>query len=329
MSKTALIAGCCGLIGSHLSEYLLANGYQVYGLDNLSTGTKHNLTRLKSSQNFSFISGNVEDSWHEKTKDIKKIDLVFHLASPACPEYFYKQGLKTLTSNSFGLWNMLELADHFKARLVFASTSEVYGDPLESPQKESYWGHVNSFGPRSSYDESKRFGETLIYNWNKEKHTKHGLVRIFNTYGPRMSTDDQRVIHRFFNQAAQNETLEIHGDGSQTRSFCYVDDLVDGIFRYAQSSHTEPVNLGSDQEITVLELAKKILRLYDQPEKKIKFIQKRVDDPIQRKPDLQRAKEWLNWSPQITIDQGLLRMKNDQSHQESSLAPHSHSLKAL
>lgn len=326
MSKTALIAGCCGLVGSHLSETLLAQGYQVYGLDNLSTGIEHNLTRLKSSRNFSFIRGNVEDPWKEKIKEIKDLDFVFHLASPACPDYFYEHGLRTLMANSFGLWNMLELADHFHARLVFSSTSEIYGNPLESPQKESYWGHVNSFGPRSSYDESKRFGETLIYNWNKENKTQHGLVRIFNTYGPRMNPQDQRVIHQFFLKAAGHQPLELHGDGSQTRSFCYVDDLVRGLILYAHSEHTEPVNLGTDQEITVLELAQKILTLFNLPQEKINFTKKRADDPVQRKPDLQRAKEWLGWSPQITLEEGLLRMKNDQSHQESSLAAHSHSL---
>lgn len=327
MSKKILVAGCCGLVGSHLSEKLLSLGYQVHGLDNLSTGSLHNLNRLKSSPNFSFIEGAVEEPWQKVAEKINgTLDLVFHLASPACPEYFYKHGMKTLLANSYGLWHMLELADQSKARLIFASTSEIYGDPSESPQKETYWGHVNSFGPRSSYDESKRFGETLIYNWNKEKNTKHGLVRIFNTYGPRMNPNDQRVIHQFFLQAQKNEPLVLHGDGTQTRSFCFVDDLVHGLIQYSEGHWTEPVNLGADQEITILELAQKILRLFGQPLERIRFITKRSDDPVQRKPDLKRAKEWLDWVPQITLDQGLLRMKNDQSHQESSLTAYSHNL---
>ena len=327
MNNNVVIAGCCGLVGSHLSEMLLAKGYRVHGIDNLSTGSEHNLKRLKSSPLFSFSHAAVEDSWQRLAAEIKAhVDYVFHLASPACPEYFYKHGMKTLMANSFGLWNMLELADYHNARLIFASTSEIYGDPLESPQKESYWGHVNSFGPRSSYDESKRFGEALIYNWNHEKKTKHGLVRIFNTYGPRMNHNDQRVIHQFFLQAKRGEPLFLHGDGLQTRSFCYIDDLIRGIFAYAESDLTEPVNLGADQEMTILELAQKTLKLFGQPLEKILFTEKRKDDPIQRKPDIQRAKTWLNWNPRVSLDEGLLRMKNDQSHQESSLAAHSHSL---
>lgn len=308
--KSALITGCCGLVGSHLAEKLLSEGYHVHGIDDLSTGSELNLNLLKKSANFSFTKAAVESSWQQMLGDIKILpQFVFHLASPACPEYFYANGMKTLMANSFGLWNMLELSDHFNARLIFSSTSEIYGDPEVSPQKETYWGNANSFGERSCYDESKRFGEALIYTWNKEKGTRHGLVRIFNTYGPRMNPNDQRVVHQFFLQARKGDSLVMHGDGSQTRSFCYIDDLIRGILKYALSDLTEPVNLGTDQEITILELAKKTLQLFKQPEEKIAFSPKRADDPLQRKPDLARAKEWLGWSPEISLDKGLLKMK--------------------
>lgn len=323
----AVVTGCCGLVGFHLTEKLLSLGYAIHGIDDLSTGSLQNLKRLQNSSGFSFTKASVESEWLPTAQQIKSSpSLIFHLASPACPDYFYENGLKTMLSNSFGLWNMLHIADHFHARLIFASTSEIYGDPEVSPQPESYWGHVNSYGARSCYDESKRFGETLIYNWNKEKGSKHGLVRIFNTYGPRMNPNDQRVIHQFFKKAQQQQPLILHGDGLQTRSFCFVDDLIDGLLKYANSPHTQPVNLGTDQEITILDLAKKILTLFDQSFSQIQFAGKRKDDPLQRKPDITRAKEWLGWSPKVHLDEGLKRMKNDLSHQESSLSNLSNTL---
>ena len=325
--KNVLITGCCGFIGSHLTKKFLDLGYHVYGLDDLSTGSKENLQKLKTFSQFTFIPLAVEEDWSIAAAKIQQpLQFVFHFASPACPDFFYKHGLKTMKANSFGLWNMLELADHFQARLIFASTSEIYGDPTVSPQSESYWGHVNSFGPRSCYDESKRFGEALILNWNKEKNTKHGLVRIFNTYGPGMSEQDQRVIHQFFLQARKNEPLVIYGDGQQTRCFCYVSDLLEGIVRYAQGSWTEPVNLGSNHEVTVLDVAIKTLQLFSQSLDKIQYLPKRAEDPMQRQPNLTRAKQWLNWEPKVSLDEGLRLMKNDQSHHESSLGNPSNTL---
>jgi nucleoside-diphosphate-sugar epimerase len=241
---------------------------------------------------------------------LKKLSHVFHLASPASPPLYQEMAFETLWVNSLGLKRALDFADTLNARVVFASTSEVYGDPDRSPQAESYWGNVNSFGYRSCYDEAKRFGEALIFTHNWKKKTQHGLVRIFNTYGPRMNPHDGRVIINFLVQASRGEKLTVYGDGLQTRSFCYVTDLVSGLVRYAESRLTTPVNLGNDKEFTILELAKIVKDLYLPKQLEIEHQVLPSDDPKQRQPDLTLARRDLHpWAPQVPLREGLKSMR--------------------
>ena len=301
--STVLITGSAGFIGTHLSEHYLKLGVNVVGLDNYLTGSKANTEYLKKqySERFIFIEQDASEAWpaiHEKIK------FVFHLASPASVKSYQKFPLETLKVNSVGLQNAIRFADAHKARLVFASTSEIYGSPLKSPQNENDWGYVNSFGERSCYDEAKRFGEALIFSSNKMNSTNHGLVRIFNTYGPRMFENDDRVPMAFVKNALNNQDLTVYGNGLQTRSFCYIDDLIRGLTLYADSVLTTPVNLGSDYEVTVLRLAEKVLKITNS-KSKIIFAELPQDDPPQRKPDLQLAKEELNYQPTTGLTDGL------------------------
>ncbi|MEK6628603.1 MAG: NAD-dependent epimerase/dehydratase family protein [Bdellovibrionota bacterium] len=308
-----LITGSAGLIGTHLAEHYLKQDYQVIGLDNYITGSTINTNYLaeKYPDQFQFIEHDVSRSW--PTINAEDVKFIFHLASPASVKSFQKYPLETMWSNSTGLQNALDFSNNNtqkkKPRVIFASTSEIYGSPLSSPQKETDWGHANSFGERSCYDESNRFGESWIYSTNKIYSTPHGLVRIFNTYGPRMNILDDRVPNTFILNALNNKDLEVYGDGQQTRSFCYIDDLINGLVRYADSNLAEPINLGNDTEIKVLDLAHKIIKMIDS---KSKIVSKKLpqDDPPQRRPDLTLAKKYLNYSPNVSLDEGLSKMTN-------------------
>lgn len=317
MSFTAaLITGGGGFLGSHLAERLLNQGCFVICVDNFCTGLLKNKTylqRLPKSEKLIFIEADVAQEW-TWTKQIpeeiqKKISHVFHFASPASPPHYQRLAFETIAANTEGLKQAMAFADKNSARVVFASTSEIYGDPNVSPQPESYWGNVNTMGIRSCYDEAKRMGETLIFTHNWKFKTQHGLVRIFNTYGPRMNPNDGRVIINFLVQALKGEELTVYGDGQQTRSFCYVDDLISGVIAYAESKLTEPINLGSDKEFTVLELSQTVQNIFSSTNIKTKFFPLPQDDPRQRRPDLSKAKSLLSpWKPQVELKSGLEKM---------------------
>lgn len=306
--RSVLVTGAAGFLGSHLSEHYLRQGYNVYGLDNFYTGLRSNIEELKANYPaFRFFEVDVSKEWTH-LPPIEGLQYVFHFASPASPPHYQKLALETLWVNTVGLNHALQFADRHNARAIFASTSEVYGDPEFSPQPESYWGNVNSFGERSCYDEAKRFGEALIFSHNKKNQSKHGLVRIFNTYGPRMNPNDGRVVINFILQAIQNKDLTVFGDGQQTRSFCYVDDLIKGISKYADAGLTFPVNLGNDTEFTMLELADVVLKNIPSSSKLI-FKDLPSDDPKKRRPDLTLAKKHLNgWQPEVPLNKGILLM---------------------
>lgn len=318
--KGAVVTGAAGFIGSHLCDALLSRNVPVVAVDNFSTGMRSNIDFLSQHANvrsLKFMEADVIEPWQWQKSIphewMQKLSHVFHFASPASPPLYQELAFSTLWVNSLGLKNALEFADSLKstgsgARLIFSSTSEIYGDPEVSPQPESYWGRVNSFGIRSCYDEAKRFGEALLFTHNWKRKTQHGLVRIFNTYGPRMNPHDGRVVINLLKQARDNEPLTIYGDGSQTRSFCYIDDLLDGVLRYAESDITEPVNLGNDVEFTILELAERVKSLH--ANKKLTIIRQPLpkDDPRQRRPDLSRAKQLLSpWYPKVSLLEGLRR----------------------
>ncbi len=295
-----LITGGAGFIGSHLSERLLADGHKVIVIDNLVTGNKTNIDHLLANPNFNFINHNVS----EYISYDGHLDWVMHLASPASPVDFNKLAIPILKVGSLGTHNALGLALEKKAKFFLASTSEVYGDPEIHPQPETYNGNVNPIGPRGVYDESKRFAEAITMAY----HRKHGLdthiVRIFNTYGPRMRADDGRVVCTFINQAINNQDISVFGNGQQTRSFQYIDDLVEGFIRVMGCDFHEPINLGNPVEFTVLELAQKIIAKTNS-KSQIKFYPLPQDDPMRRRPDISRAEKLLNWTPQITLDKGL------------------------
>lgn len=306
-----LITGSAGFIGTHLAEHYLKQGLNVIGLDNYLTGSLANTDYLKAEykSQYSFTEHDVSEAWPSLLNDTisKKIKYVFHLASPASVKSYQKFPLETLKVNSLGLQNAISFADKHKARLIFASTSEIYGSPLASPQNENDWGLVNSFGERSCYDEAKRFGEALIYSSNKINQTRHGLVRIFNTYGPRMHENDDRVPMTFVKNALKNKDLIVFGNGLQTRSFCYIEDLIKGLVAYADSTLSTPVNLGSDYEVSVLHLAEKVLKSTG-TKSKIIFAELPSDDPPQRKPDLKLAKQELNYQPTIGLTEGINKL---------------------
>ena len=298
--QRVLITGAAGFLGSHLCDRFIQEGYEVIGMDNLLTGSLSNIEHLYPLKEFSFYHHDVSKFIHIPGP----LDYILHFASPASPIDYLKMPIQTLKVGSLGTHNCLGLAKAKKARILVASTSEVYGDPLVHPQPEEYWGNVNPVGPRGVYDEAKRFQEAITMAY----HNFHGLetriVRIFNTYGPRMRLNDGRALPAFIGQALRGEDLTVFGDGSQTRSFCYVSDLIEGIYRLLLSDEWRPVNIGNPHEISLLEFAKEIIALSGTPSK-ITFKPLPQDDPKQRQPDISRAKEVLGWEPKIAREQGL------------------------
>jgi dTDP-glucose 4,6-dehydratase len=295
-----LVTGAAGFLGSHLSEYLIAEGHSVLGIDNLITGRTSNLARLANEPRFEFRLHNVCEPFEPG-----EIAMIFHMASPASPVDYMRWGVETMKTGSIGTNQVLETAHRHGATFLMASTSECYGDPLENPQRESYWGNVNPIGPRSVYDEAKRFSEALTMAYLRYLRVDTRIVRIFNTYGPRLRPNDGRVISNFVSQALLGEDITIYGSGQQTRSFCYVSDLIEGIVRLSRSGEHEPVNIGNPDEFTVLEAARLILDLTGSASKII-FQSAMVDDPQQRRPDIARAQKHLGWSPKISLRQGLV-----------------------
>ncbi len=299
-----LITGAAGFIGSHLCERFLNEGHEVIGLDNFITGRPENIAHLFENPNFTFIRYDVTNFLYVEGK----VDLVLHFACPASPVDYMNHPIHTMKVNSVGTLNTLGLAKEKGSRYVFASSSEVYGNPEVHPQPETYWGKVNPIGPRSVYDEAKRFSEALTMAYHRQHGLDVRIVRIFNTYGPRMRRDDGRVIPTFIIQALRGEDLTVHGDGTQTRSFCYVDDLVEGIYRVAvtEGLEGEVFNLGNPEEHTILDLAKMVIEI-TKSSSGIKFVERRKDDPDRRKPDITKAKKLLGWEPKVSLREGLER----------------------
>lgn len=301
--KTVLISGGAGFLGSHLTEKYLAKGDKVIVVDNLSTGSKENLRQFMQNDNFTFIEHDICKPLPREISDIK-IDVIANLASPASPPHYQRLAVETLLVGSVGIKNLLDLAVKNNARIFQASTSEVYGDPEIHPQTESYKGSVNSYGPRSMYDESKRFAEAMIYTYRDKFTVNTGIVRIFNTYGPNMDPDDGRVVSNFIMQALRNQPITIYGDGKQTRSFCYVDDLVNGFIKMIESDNEGPINLGNPGEFTMLELAELVIRLTGS-NSELTYLPLPGDDPTQRKPDISKAQNLLHWSPEVSLEEGI------------------------
>ena len=299
MARVVVLGGA-GFLGSHLCDALLRRGDEVVAVDNFCTGSKDNVKHLASTKSFSLIDADICD----ELPVAGKVDLIFNFASPASPKQYLKMPLETLRVGSVGTENAIKLALQNNARLIMASTSEVYGDPLVNPQSETYFGNVNPLGLRSCYDEAKRFSEALLMAHHRTSKLNLGIVRIFNTYGPRLDPDDGRVVSTIITQAIVNHDLTIHGDGSQTRSFCYVDDLIRGIIALADSSEVGPINLGNNIEITVSKLAEMVLKICGS-KSKVVFTQAMEDDPQQRCPDLAQAKDKLGWEPQVSVEDGL------------------------
>lgn len=300
--KKVLITGGAGFLGSHLCDRFIKEGYSVICMDNLSTGTIENIEHLSGNDQFKFIKHDVTNYIHVTDE----LDLVLHFASPASPIDYLEMPIQTLKVGALGTHKALGLAKEKNARFLLASTSETYGDPLVHPQKEEYWGNVNPIGLRGVYDEAKRFAEAITMAYNRYHGVDTHIVRIFNTYGPRMRIDDGRALPTFMAQALKGEDISVFGDGSQTRSFCYVDDLVEGIYRLTQSDYKEPVNIGNPQEITILDFAREIIELTGS-KSKIAFKELPTDDPKVRQPDITRAKKVLNWRPKIERKEGLLK----------------------
>lgn len=294
-----VITGGAGFIGSHLSDVLLAQGHEVIAIDNLFTGTKRNMTHLRDHANFEFMR-------HDVTEPVLiECDQLYHLACPASPVHYQYNPIKTIKTNVIGTINMLGVAKRTHARFLLASTSEIYGDPLEHPQVESYWGNVNPIGPRSCYDEGKRVAETLTINYREQGGVDTRIVRIFNTFGPRMLFNDGRVVSNFILQALKGDDITVYGEGLQTRSFCYVDDLVSGIIATMnRDGFSGPVNLGNPNEMTIVDLAKKVIALTSSSSK---IVQRPLpkDDPTRRQPDISFAKSELGWTPKVDLETGL------------------------
>jgi UDP-glucuronate decarboxylase len=293
-----LVTGGAGFIGSHLIDRLMEGGHEVICLDNFYTGNKRNILQWLGNPNFELIR-------HDITEPIRlEVDQIYHLACPASPVHYQYNPIKTVKTNVLGTMNMLGLAKRIKARFLLASTSEVYGDPNVHPQKEEYWGNVNCTGVRSCYDEGKRIAETLTFDYHRENNVDIRIMRIFNTYGPRMLENDGRVVSNFIVQALRGEPITIYGDGSQTRSFCYASDLVEGMIRLMNQDFIGPVNIGNPGEYTILQLAQTIQEMVD-PDAKLIYKPLPADDPKQRQPDITRAKTYLGWEPTIPLKEGL------------------------
>jgi len=296
-----LVTGAAGFLGSHLTDRLLREGHTVIGVDNLSTGSLENLAHLASEPRFKFVEMDICEPF-----DPGPVDYAFNFASPASPPEYLRLAIETLRVGSAGTENTLEIAAKNNASHLHASTSECYGDPLEHPQTKDYWGHVNPVGPRSVYDEAKRYAEAMVMAYHRSRGVNTHLVRIFNTYGPRLRPSDGRVISNFMMQALRGQPLSIYGDGSQTRSFCYVDDLIEGIIRLSRSDVHLPVNIGNPQEFTILECAQAVLEVTGS-KSELRFESLPEDDPTRRCPDITRARTLLNWEPRIQLKEGLER----------------------
>jgi dTDP-glucose 4,6-dehydratase len=300
----ALVTGGAGFLGSHLCDALLGEGYCVVVVDNLLTGRRGNIAHLANDSRFELIEKDICEPF-----DVGTVDYVFHFASPASPVDYTIHGIPTLKVGSLGTFHALDVAHKYGAKYLVSSTSECYGDPLEHPQKETYWGNVNSIGPRSVYDEAKRFTEAVTMAYHRYHKVDTRIVRIFNTYGPRLQLNDGRVVSNFMKQALRGEDLTVYGDGSQTRSFCYVSDEVDGFIRLSKSSEHLPVNIGNPNEFTILECAQHVLKVTGS-KSKIAYEPLPQDDPKQRRPDITKARQLLGWEPRIDLESGL-RMSLD------------------
>lgn len=298
MVKRVLVTGGAGFIGSHLCKKLLEQGSYVYCLDNFYTGSKLNIQDLLSNDNFKLVEHDITEKY------LEEIDEIYNFACPASPPHYQADPVKTVKTSILGIINMLELAKSCNAKILHASTSEVYGDPVVHPQKENYWGNVNPIGIRSCYDEGKRCAETLMMDYYRQYGVDIRIIRIFNTYGPNMDINDGRVVSNFIVQALKNEDITVYGDGSQTRSFCYIDDLIDGILKMMAGDYIGPVNLGNNSERTVLDFAKLIIKLTNS-NSKIIYKDLPSDDPVRRQPDLTIANEKLNWQPEVDIEAGI------------------------
>ena len=302
MIKTVLITGAAGFLGSHLCDLFISKNYRVIGVDNLITGDLRNLKHLKHHKRFKFINDDINDNFLID----EKIHFILHFASIASPYFYLKFPLKTLKTGSVGTENILKIALKNKARILIASTSEVYGDPLEHPQNEDYFGNVNPIGERSVYDESKRFMESITMAYKRIYNLEVRIARIFNTYGPRMKSNDGRALPKFMTQALSSKDITVYGDGKQTRSFCYVDDLVDGIYKLLFSKHDHPINLGNPEEISVIEFANEIIELVGN-KNKIIFKDLPENDPLKRRPDISKAMKILDWKPFTNRKKGLIK----------------------
>ena len=311
-SPRALVTGGAGFLGSHLCDALLADGYSVIVVDNLLTGRASNLDHLRNDSRFEFRQLDINLPF-----DCGKVDYVFHFACPASPVDYMEHGIETLKVGSLGTMHALEVARKYRAKYLISSTSECYGDPLEHPQKETYWGNVNPIGPRSVYDEAKRFSEALTMAYHRYYKVDTRIVRIFNTYGPRMQLNDGRVVPNFMKQALRGEDLTVFGDGSQTRSFCYVSDEIDGFIRLSKSNERWPVNIGNPTEFTILECAKRVLAVTGS-RSAVRYEPLPQDDPKQRCPDITKARTLLGWEPKIDLETGL-RMSLEYFRQASAV----------
>ena len=299
---TSVVTGAAGFLGSHLTDLLLARGHRVIGIDNFITGRVDNIAHLAGNRNFKFIQQDVTEFLFLD----EPVNYVWHFASPASPVDYLEFPIQTLKVGSLGTHKALGLAKHKGARFLIASTSEIYGDPLVHPQPEEYWGNVNTIGPRGCYDEAKRFAEAMTMAYHREHKVETRIVRIFNTYGPRMRLRDGRVVPAFVSQALTNKPITVFGDGRQTRSFCYVSDLIEGIYRLMLSDYALPVNIGNPTELTMVQFAEEIIKA-TKSRSKIIFKPLPQDDPKQRKPDITKAREFLKWEPQVRLSVGLAR----------------------
>ena len=298
------ISGAAGFVGSHLADHLLSQNHEVFGLDNLLTGRLSNISHLKSNPKFSLLHQNVNENF----KIDGPLDRIYHLASPASPVAYASHRIETMKVNSQGTWNLLDLALEKKSRFLVASTSEIYGDPPKNIQREDFWGNVNPIGLRSMYEEAKRFSEACAMAYNRERGADTRIVRIFNTYGPRMHPADGRVVTNFVRQALKDQPITIAGDGTQTRSFCFVSDTVRGLAAVMEADFSEPINIGNPEETPIIQLAKCILELIPETKSKITFEPRADYDPRNRCPDIMRAKQILNWTPKIPLKEGLAKV---------------------